>query len=299
MKRILRNSLPGSALILLTFLSSCLEDKFELSDQDTQNIENEAVTDAYFEDAEDMAALVVAVEPAAEGGRLTSFGKVNGTKPADLRFEGTCVTVTLEMAADTQPGNPHGYITIDFGTGCTDIRGNVRKGIILVEFKGKRFLPGSKIITTFDGYHINSIKIEGTRTVTNVTGSTVSAPKFEIVLEDGRATWPDETFATREGSHTREWVRAASPLNDQWVVEGSATGSNRNGTVYQVEITKALVYKRECAISNRVFMAVEGTKVLTVEGGLAITIDYGTGACDRIVTITINGQSRSVIVRGE
>lgn len=299
MKTIFRNSLVAFTLISFTFLSSCLDDKFDLSDQDSQNIENEAVTDGYFEDAEDMSALAVAVEPSSEGGRIASFGKTAGTKPADLRFEGTCVTVTVEMAEDTQPGNPHGYITINFGDGCTDIKGNTRKGIIIVEFKDRRFFPGSQIITTFDGYHINGVRLEGTRTVTNVSGSTDTAPKFEIVLEDGRATWPDETFATREGSHTREWVRAASPINDQWIVEGSATGSNRNGTLYQVEITKPLVYKRECAISNRVFMAVEGTKVLTVDNISPITIDYGTGECDRIVTITINGQSRSVIVRGE
>lgn len=298
MKTIFRNSLLGFALLAITFLSSCLDDRFELSDQESQNIENEAVTDGYFEDAEDMAALVVAAEGATDGGRQADFGKVNGTKPTDLRFTGTCVTVTLEMAEDTQPGNPHGYITINFGDGCTDSKGNTRKGIILVEFKGKRFLPGSKIITIFDGYHINGVRIEGTRTVTNVTGSTSNAPKFQIVLEDGRATWPDETFATREGSHTREWIRETTPLEDQWIVEGSATGSNRNGTLYQVEITKPLVYKRECAISNRVFMAVEGTKVLTVNNNI-ITLDYGTGECDRIVTITINGQSRSVIVRGE
>jgi len=299
MKSIFRNSLLGFALIWLTFLSSCLDDKFELSDQDSQNIENEAVTDGYYEDAEDMSALVVAVEPASEGGRIASFGKTAGTKPPDLRFEGECVTITVDIAEDSQPGNPHGYITINFGDGCTDVKGNIRKGIIVVEFKGKRFFPGSKIITTFDGYHINGVRIEGTRTVTNVTGSTTAAPKFEIILEDGVATWPDETFATREGSHTREWIRATNPINDQWIVEGSAIGSNRNGTLYQVEVTKPLVYKRECAISNRVFMAVEGTKVLTVENISPITIDYGTGECDRIVTITINGQSRSVIVRGE
>ena len=64
MKTIIRNSLLGFALILLTFLSSCLDDRFELSDQDSQNIENEAVTDSYFEDVEDMAALVVAAEGA-------------------------------------------------------------------------------------------------------------------------------------------------------------------------------------------------------------------------------------------
>ncbi|MBX2916425.1 MAG: hypothetical protein KF856_14240 [Cyclobacteriaceae bacterium] len=299
MKTIFRNGLLAFALISLVFLSSCLDDKFELSDRDSQNIENEAVTDSYFEDAEDMSALVVAVEPATEGGRLAFNGKVEGTKPTDFRFEGNCVTVTLEMAADTQPGNPHGYITINFGEGCTDARGNVRKGIIRVEFKGKRFLSGSKIITTFSDYYINNIKIEGTRTVTNITGSTTAAPKFQIELEDGRATWPDETFATREGSHTREWIRATNPINDQWQVTGSATGSNRNGTLYQVEISKTLVYKRSCAASNRVFMAVEGTKVLTVDGGQVITLDYGTGECDRLVTITINGQSRSVLVRGE
>lgn len=299
MNTILRNSLLGFALLSLTFLSSCLDDKFELSDQDSQNIENEAVTDGYFEDAEDMATLAVAAEPESEGGRIPSFGRVTGTKPSDLRFQGECVKVMLEIAEDSELGNPHGYITIDFGDGCTDSKGNIRKGIIMVEFSGIWFMPGSEIVTTFDGYHINGVRIEGTRTITNVTGSLISAPKFEIVLEDGRATWPDETFATREGSHTREWVRALNPSQDQWVVEGSATGSNRNGIMYQVEITKPLVYKRECAISNRVFMAVEGTKVLTVNGDHVISIDYGTGACDRIVTITFNGQSRSVIVRGE
>lgn len=144
MKTIFRNSLLGFALLAITFLSSCLDDRFELSDQESQNIENEAVTDGYFEDAEDMAALVVAAEGATDGGRQADFGKVNGTKPTDLRFTGTCVTVTLEMAEDTQPGNPHGYITINFGDGCTDSKGNTRKGIILVEFKGKRFCRAQK-----------------------------------------------------------------------------------------------------------------------------------------------------------
>ncbi len=298
MKTIFKNSLLSFALLSLIFLSSCMDDKFELSDQDSQNIENEAVTDGYFEDAEDMATLAVAAEPESEGGRIPSFGRVTGTKPNDLRFQGECVKVMLEIAEDSELGNPHGYITIDFGDGCTDSKGNIRKGIIMVEFSGIWFMPGSEISTTFDGYHINGVRIEGTRTITNVTGSLISAPKFEIVLEDGRATWPDETFATREGSHTREWVRSLNPSQDQWIVEGSATGSNRNGILYQVAITKPLVYKRECAISNRVFMAVEGTKVLTV-GDHVISIDYGIGTCDRIVTITINGQSRSVIVRGE
>ncbi|MBN8575652.1 MAG: hypothetical protein J0L66_01860 [Cytophagales bacterium] len=299
MKSTVNKSLLGFALISLALLVSCQDENFELSDNNAQSIENEAASDGYFEDAEDMATLAVAVEPSAAGsGRISAGGRTEGTKPADIRFVGECVTVSLQMAEDSQPGNPHGYITIDFGTGCTDAKGNTRKGKVLVEFKGKSFFPASKIITTFDGYFVNDIKIEGVRTVTNITGSTTSAPKFEIVLENGIATWPDGTVATRQGSHTREWQRTANPLNDQWVVTGSATGINRNGTLYQVEVTKPLVYKRECAISNKVFMAVEGTKVLTVENTV-ITIDYGSGTCDRLVIITINGQSRTVLVRGE
>ncbi|HNT49144.1 MAG TPA: hypothetical protein PKK67_01055 [Cyclobacteriaceae bacterium] len=160
MKTIFKNSLLSFALLSLIFLSSCMDDKFELSDQDSQNIENEAVTDGYFEDAEDMATLAVAAEPESEGGRIPSFGRVTGTKPNDLRFQGECVKVMLEIAEDSELGNPHGYITIDFGDGCTDSKGNIRKGIIMVEFSGIWFMPGSEIVTTFDGYHINGVRIE-------------------------------------------------------------------------------------------------------------------------------------------
>jgi len=90
---------------------------------------------------------------------------------------------------------------------------------------------------------------------------------------------------------------ATNPANDQWIVTGTAAGVNRNGRVYEMEITKPMVYKRECALSDRVFIAVEGTKELIVDGK-KITIDYGSGACDRLVTITINGESKEVRVRG-
>ena len=45
-------------------------------------------------------------------------------------------------------------------------------------------------------------------------------------------------------------------------------------------------------------MAVEGTKVLTTDSR-QVTIDYGTGTCDKLVTVTINGVSREVEVKGD
>ncbi len=280
---------------LLT-LSAC-EDRLDFTEADSENVEDEAATDSYFEDTDDMATLAVS----AEGGSLNgsrSNGRM-GVRPNDKRFD--CATVTFEFADDNSVEIPHGYITIDFGDGCTDPRGNERKGIIRVEFKGRRFIPGSTIITTLVGYEINGVKLEGVRTVSNISGSTEENPKFNITLVGGKATWTSTSGelmeATREVNRTREWVRASNPANDQWIVTGTAAGVNRNGRVYEMDITKPMVYKRECALSDRVFIAVEGTKELIVDGK-KITIDYGDGTCDRLVTITINGESKEVRVRG-
>lgn len=296
-KHLFLKGLSGLVMVALLFMASCNED-VDFSANDSQNVENEAATDGYFEDADDMATLAVSADGATLSGSRESTSGRAGVKPADLRFS-ECVTVTLMLAEDNTTTTPHGYITIDFGTGCEDARGNVRKGKIKIEFIGKRFFAGSKIITTFEEYFINGVEIEGTRTVTNITGSTEDNPKFSIVLENGKATWPDGTFATREVNRTREWIRGTNPMMDEWIVDGTASGTNRNGNVYQVEITTPLVYKRECAITNRVFMAVEGVKVLTVGTGRTITIDYGSGECDRIITVTIDGQSKTITVRGE
>jgi hypothetical protein len=282
----------------IAILSSC-EEKVDFTAGDTQSVENEAATDAYFEDTEDMSAIVVAADAGTMSGSRTSAGRNVSKDKLDGRFACESTTVTLIFADDNSQAIPHGFITIDFGTtGCTDARGNIRKGKINIEFKGRRFAPGSSITTTFQGYEVNGVKLEGIRTVANAEDSQESAPKFIIVLAGGKATWPDGTVATREVNRTRIWTRATNPLNDTWTISGTASGTNRNEKVYDINITKPLVYKRECALSSRIFMAVEGTKELTVDGK-RIIIDYGSGECDRLVTITINGESREVEVKGD
>ncbi len=302
MKNYFGMSLSAVVVAFLVFLASCSEkDTIDFSTSDAKNVENEAAADAYQEDADDMGQQAIAADGSTStgsregevGGR--EMGSRPGVKPSgDSRF--TCATVTFEFATDNSLSVPHGYITIDFGTttGCTDAKGNVRKGIIKVEFKGKRFLPGSSITTTFNNYTVNGIKLEGTRVVETAATSTLEVPKFNISVSGGKATWPDGTFVTRTVSLTRTLTIATAT----WTLSGTASGSNRDGKTYQMEITKPLVYKRECALSNKVFMAVEGTKVLTTESK-QITIDYGTGTCDKIVTITINGVSKEVEIKGD
>ncbi len=295
----MKTSIKLSYLItfmISAFLISC-SDKIDFSSNDNENAQNEASSESYSDDADDISSVALSSDDATLTGRESVTGRRIAVKIADIAKRLDCATVTIETAADNTPDVPKGTITIDFGTGCTDARGNVRKGIILVTYSGKRFQPNSTAVTTFNGYSINDIKIEGTRTVTNITGSSESAPKFTIVVTGGKTTWPDGTFATRNVNRTREWIRAASPSQDSWVITGTASGSNRKGRNYSMEITKPLVFKRECSSSgNKVFIAVEGTKQLTV-GDKVTTIDYGDGTCDNKVTISINGATKEVEIR--
>jgi hypothetical protein len=291
----LTKSLVVLAISAVGIMTSCTDDQNSVSINDTNNVQEEAITESYFEDVDDIATIAVSADVSTLTGSRESASGRQGVKPEDSRF--TCATVTFEFATDNSLAVPHGYITIDFGAGCTDPRGNVRKGIVKIEFKGRRFMPDSKIITTLENYSINDIKLEGIRTVTNTSASLETNPKFNITVQGGKATWPDGKTATHEINRTREWVRAINPLNDKWLVTGTAAGTNREGKTYQMEITKALVYKRECAASNKVFAAVEGTKVLNIDGK-TITVDYGSGTCDKLVTITINGQTKEVEIKG-
>lgn len=282
-------------LFALVLLFSCSENDLKISASDETVVENEATSDAYFEEVDDLSILAVASDDATStGGKAGSAGrKININ---DKRFD--CATVEIVVADDSTPEHPKGTITIDFGDGCQDKRGNVRTGKIIITYDGRRFFPGSKIVTTLEEYTINGIAIEGTRTVTNLSESLESNPKFNIVLVGGKVTWPDETFATRESDRTRECVRAANPINDEWHVDGTASGTNRNGVSYTMEIVETLIYKRECAIVNKVFIPVQGVKALTTENR-QLTIDYGDGDCDRLVTITSDGETKDVEVRGD
>jgi hypothetical protein len=284
-------SLTYLAVGFFLFLASCTDDKDELTSNDSANVENEAATDSYFDDADDMSNAAVWSNSAT--GRIES---------SDARFcAGT--TITLQLAAESTLEVPKGTITIDFGTGCTDNKLNVRKGKVIIVFSGKRTAIGSTVSISFDEYYINGIKLEGKRTITNLNGE-LTNPKFSVELVGGKATWPDGSSATREVRIERVWKRnLLDATQDQFVISQSvnsdfaASGTNRRENTYQMNITKPLVYKRDCAVSSKIFIAVEGTKDLILESR-KVTIDYGSGACDKLITITLNGESREVEVKG-
>ncbi len=270
-----------------TLLYSCKEED-RLTLQDTQDITEEAVTDSYFQDMDDMAGVSLDSQSSTDlnGGRVSSVLTIG-----DDRF--TCATVTLEVTGN--PEAPSGLITVDFGVspGCTDSKGNTRIGKLYYTYTGRRFELDSKVVTTTDNYYINGIKLEGTRTLTNVTGSTELAPKFNVILSGGKATFADLSVATRESNITWQWVRGTTPADDFLLIDqtSTASGVTRGGRTYEVSLTKALKFKRFCG-----GLPVEGIKKYLIDGDKEIVIDYGDGVCDKEIKVTVNGISRSLTV---
>lgn len=187
-------------------------------------------------------------------------------------------------------------ITIDFGESCEGRGGRVRSGRIVITYTDKRYIPGATRTVTFEDFFIDGVQIEGTRTMTNVSATENDNPRFNIVLAGGRVTFEDGTFATREANHTRTWMRSGSPLTDEGVIEGSASGLDRNGSAYSITITTPLVYKRSCHVT-RAFIPVEGVQEI-IKGDNSGSIDYGDGTCDNIVTVTVNGVSETKEISG-
>lgn len=273
------------------FLATSCTDEDRLTLSDTQDITEEALTDSYFQDMDDMAGVAINSpnETQLSGGRISTTITIE-----DQRFNCAGIVVTVVPGPNSTIEVPQGVLTINFGTtGCTDLKGNIRTGKLIFTYNGRRFKPGSTVVTTTDNYTINGILIEGTRTLTNVTGSTQEAPKFNAILENGKATFlADGTIAERESNITWQWVRAANPVEDYLVIDQASTanGITRGGRTYSVSLSKALKYKRFCGI------AVEGIKTYIIDGTKEITIDYGDGTCDKSVVITVNGVTRNLNV---
>jgi hypothetical protein len=55
-------------------------------------------------------------------------------------------------------------------------------------------------------------------------------------------------------------------------------------------------YKRACW-ATRIFIPVEGTKLIKREGYPDTLVDYGDGTCDALVTVTVDGISREINLR--
>jgi hypothetical protein len=188
-------------------------------------------------------------------------------------------------------------------TGCTGVDGHTRRGIILTEYSKRLTISGATATTTFQGFYIDSIKVEGTQTITNISNPNVSTErKFTVDITDARLTFPSGNYITwsshktitqTDGITTPDYSR-----DDVFSVTGSAYGQTLHGSMlssWSSTILNPLVKKYACRwlTSGKVQMVRTNTPT---NGPWVGYLDYGTGSCDNVATITVNGTVYYVVL---
>ena len=242
-------------------------------DNDTSAASDNALAEGTYNDAHNIA-------DQSTSGSLTSY---IGTYTSNER--GVMVTYPVISGVDTI-ANGSGSDTINFGpTDHLCLDGRLRRGEIIVTYTGHYRSPGTVITITFSNYFVNDNQVRGTHTVTNM-GYVSGYLTFNIQVNGTIIKANNGGTITWTSTRTRQWILGESTPqwnDDVYLITGSAQGTNAHGTSFTANITNAL--RRE--ISCRHF--VSGTFTLTPSGKATRTVDFGSGTCDDIATVTING----------
>ncbi|PZX54605.1 hypothetical protein LV84_02758 [Algoriphagus ratkowskyi] len=274
----MKNTINPSLLLLLLIsamiLTSC--DKFNDTPSvqpDLSVVNDQALVNRVFEDLDNITLTVL--------GSSGLGARTNANIPASSLCDGA--KVTLDETKKT--------ITMDFGTSCINTNGTVRKGIVLLTYTGKIGFPGAKVTTTFQGYEVDGLKVEGTRTLlnkgVNIETNTIN---LEVIIQNGKVTWPDNTFMTLTSNQERSIKLNAQGYEAS--IKGTVSGMSREIMAYTGATTDPLVYTKSCIDSG---VTTPNSGILLIKyNGMDLSINYGSGACDKKATIIYPGGSKEV-----
>lgn len=219
--------------------------------------------------------------------------KYSGNKSGAYSF-GNCATVTINPAwVDTTWPK---VMEIDFGaTNCTGSYGIKRRGKLVVTLTDRYRSAGSILTIQPQNYFVNDVKVEGTKTITNMGLNANNNLEFDVDVVNGKITYTDNSTITWASNRTNEWIEGdsttffthglAGVCDDVYLITGSASGLDRNGLSYTVNITSPLRKEICCR------WLVSGKLELSPSGKAVRYVDFGTGDCDNKATVTINGNT--------
>ena len=204
------------------------------------------------------------------------------------QFLSGCATVTLDTTVMPRE------LTIDFGdTNCLCRDGRYRRGKIIVTFTGRYRMPGTVITYGFDNYHVNDNHVDGTKVITNMGPNENNNLYYTIEVvgviyranNGGTLSW--------NSSREREWIQGVftwTRWDDVYLITGTADGIRPNGQTWEREIVNPLRVELSCR------WIVSGTMEIRPEDLPLRILDFGTGECDNIATVLINGVTYTIFL---
>lgn len=301
---------------VLIMLLACQQETEILNSVDTQNVNSEAASAAYINENSDISSIVMSnltvgqyVGARIETDTVSNWGAIDG------RLK--CAKVKVVGSGDKIV--PAGTITIDYDAvaGCADDDNITRKGKIIITYRGKRWQPGSTFSIQLVNFYRNSVHVEGGEYDTTKLSVDSLHLQFVSSLVGGKITFGDGRSIERDHSFRKTWYRSlnpAEPANDEWHIEGSSWGKNKNGNAYVMQIgipsdsnpsvllPAPLIHRFLCWSKYKIGIPVKGIKIITVTSGndmKAYKVDYGDATCDNLVTVTINGKEKAISVNGD
>lgn len=282
--------LSGIAFIMLSFFISCDSNNNDDNNPDPDPVLTTA--DVAIESKIDVAIddVVFIVEDQYTAQQNSS----NISSATAKGFLPNCATITTVLADGIWTR------TIDFGTeGCLLPNGNLVKGKIIITFSSDFNSPVRTISYTFVDFYHNNKLLQGNKTIAYELKSTALLTAVHPVMTftvDMKITFDDGRIYIRTGTKVKETVEGyGTPLiwdDNVFLVTGNSTTTLPDGDIIVKTITTPLRYVMTCNLPFPVSGVVTITKNVS-EG----VLDFGTGACDNLATLTINGVTTEITLQ--
>jgi hypothetical protein len=215
-------------------------------------------------------------------------GGFRGMGPVRIGIPHIDSCVIVSVSSSTYPKE----IVIDYGTGCADMRGHIRKGKIIIDISDTLTKAGATQTLTYQNFFIDSTSIVLTESLKNLgkdsTGNWVIEKKYD------RTVTKNSDKIVESNTEKETWVAGfgtTSKSDDVFYETGSGSVTVNDSITFNKTITKALLIDRSCEFIT------SGTVELT-KNGSTVTIDYGDGTCDNKATITTNGTTEEIELHG-
>jgi len=222
----------------------------------------------------------------------------DGKRAIRTWYINSCATITVDSAwpDTTYPKT----IVIDFGTGCVGNDGRTRSGKLTIVTTGRYRESGTQITTSPTNYYVDGYKVEGTKTVVN-QGFTGDNLIYTVDVNNAKITKPDGGQVLYSSIRQREWAEGietnlvqdgiAGLRDDVYWITGSIDGVNSAGRAFTSRITEKLVVELDCRHIT------SGSLTTTPADLEPRTINWGTGTCDNVATVTIAGRTFTITLR--
>ena len=292
-------------IVSILIIASCSKNNEVLNSTEVEIISSESLSEACIAEASEMSFVILSnLTDSQLGSNLPSTSIPTGIYSTDSLLAGASIAVTGTGGMN----NPQGTITIAFKTTTTDYikdyHGVIRKGIIKINYSGRRWALGSSRSISFSDYSRNNIIISNNTnyTITNLNANSDSLAirrNFQHVLKNCKLTFPDQkTFLRNTEFNARINFVAKTTTLSATNPDSTAVVTTQYGQKFVMKITDSLVYKPQC-IGAKMYLPNEGIKSIT-SGSSTYTIDYrSTLTCSRYVNVTAGGKSTIVIINSD